>query len=76
MEINKLVPLILEFNPTLISIDLDGNDYWFVSGLLNKGVRPLIFICEYNGFSLRKFRGFKIMILATSGMEAISMVRL
>ena len=31
-------------------MDLDGNDFYFVKEILQSGVRPIIFICEYNGF--------------------------
>jgi hypothetical protein len=33
----------------LISMDLDGNDYYFVDKLLSSGAVPKIFIVEYNG---------------------------
>ena len=33
----------------LISLDLDGNDYYFVDALLSSGVTPKLFIVEYNG---------------------------
>ena len=33
----------------VISIDVDGNDYWFVKELLDNGARPELLICEYNG---------------------------
>jgi hypothetical protein len=32
----------------LISMDLDGNDYYFVEKLLSSGVTPTVFIVEYN----------------------------
>jgi hypothetical protein len=32
----------------LISMDLDGNDYYFVEELLSSGVSPKVFIVEYN----------------------------
>jgi hypothetical protein len=32
----------------LISLDLDGNDYYFVEALLSSGAKPRIFIVEYN----------------------------
>ncbi len=32
----------------LISIDIDGNDFWIVKKILEIGVRPSIFIVEYN----------------------------
>ena len=33
----------------LISLDLDGNDYYFVNELLSSNVLPKVFIVEYNG---------------------------
>lgn len=33
----------------LISMDLDGNDYYFVEELLASGAAPRLFIVEYNG---------------------------
>jgi hypothetical protein len=32
----------------VLSLDLDGNDYYFVQELLKIGVRPKLFILEYN----------------------------
>ncbi|MFO0030983.1 MAG: hypothetical protein ACK54Z_01840 [Cyanobacteriota bacterium] len=32
----------------MISLDLDGNDYYFIESLLSHGARPPLFICEYN----------------------------
>jgi hypothetical protein len=32
----------------VLSIDLDGNDYYFVRQLLNAGILPKVFIIEYN----------------------------
>ena len=32
----------------LISIDIDGNDFWIIKKILEIGVRPSIFIVEYN----------------------------
>jgi hypothetical protein len=43
----------------LISMDLDGNDYYFVEELLSAGATPKIFIIEYNGRFLPPIR-FKI----------------
>lgn len=34
--------------PALLSLDLDGNDYHLTEALLNAGVRPSIWIAEYN----------------------------
>ncbi len=35
--------------PDVLSFDLDGNDLYFVEQLLEAGVRPKLFIVEYNG---------------------------
>ena len=43
----------------LVSMDLDGNDYYFVDELLSSGVLPKIFIVEYNGRFIPPIR-FKI----------------
>ena len=32
----------------VISLDLDGNDYYFIEALLSSGIRPSVFIAEYN----------------------------
>lgn len=36
-------------NIDLVSMDLDGNDLYFIEELLSNGVAPKIFIAEYNG---------------------------
>jgi len=33
----------------VVSLDLDGNDYYFVQSLLGSGIKPKLFIVEYNG---------------------------
>ncbi len=33
----------------MISLDLDGNDFYFIERLLAFGARPPLFICEFNG---------------------------
>lgn len=43
------LPNVTSKPPALISIDLDGNDYHFVKAILEKGIRPGVFIVEYNG---------------------------
>ncbi len=35
--------------PTLASLDLDGNDWWIARTLLDHGLRPAVWIVEYNG---------------------------
>ena len=34
--------------PYVISLDLDGNDFYLIERLLTIGARPNLFICEYN----------------------------
>lgn len=41
-------PSVTSNPPALISIDLDGNDYHFVKAILEQGIRPSVFIVEYN----------------------------
>ena len=36
-------------SPTVLSLDLDGNDYHFTEALLESGVRPDVWVGEYNG---------------------------
>ncbi len=35
-------------NPNLISIDLDGNDYFLIETILKAGIKPDVFVAEYN----------------------------
>lgn len=32
----------------LLSLDLDGNDYWLTEALLEAGIRPRVWVAEYN----------------------------
>ena len=36
-------------NADVVSLDLDGNDFYFADELLSNGVKPKLFIVEYNG---------------------------
>ena len=45
---NKGLYQINEKSVDVISIDLDGNDYYFCNQLLKSGVSPSLFIVEYN----------------------------
>lgn len=47
--LESLLPRIQELSPSLVSMDLDGNDYYFTQYLLSSGLRPDIFVQEYNG---------------------------
>lgn len=35
--------------PDVLSVDLDGNDYFFIEKIFNLGVYPKLLICEING---------------------------
>ncbi len=39
---------IVHTNPDIFSLDIDGNDYYVAKSILNNGIRPKIFIVEYN----------------------------
>jgi hypothetical protein len=46
---NEVIPSILKIkNLNLLSLDLDGNDYWIAKELLKNNVHPDIWIQEYN----------------------------
>lgn len=46
----RVIPRILEAGPiNLISLDLDGNDYYFVKAMLESGIAPDVWVQEYNG---------------------------
>ncbi|HKB45177.1 MAG TPA: hypothetical protein VKC90_12335 [Chitinophagaceae bacterium] len=47
-NISSVVKLMLYKNPDVLSLDIDGNDYYIAKELFNLGVRPKIFIVEYN----------------------------
>ena len=38
----------LHANPDIFSLDIDGNDYYIADDILSSGMRPKIFIVEYN----------------------------
>lgn len=43
-----VAPRLKEFNPGIVSMDLDGNDYHFTKLLLEAGMKPAIWVQEYN----------------------------
>jgi hypothetical protein len=47
-NINKLVEASLHKKPDLFIIDIDGNDYYLVKSILENGIKPAIFVVEYN----------------------------
>lgn len=47
-NVSKLRERCLYENPDVFSLDIDGNDYYIADIILNGGIRPKIFIVEYN----------------------------
>ncbi len=47
-NINTLVGALLYINPDVMSLDIDGIDYYVAHGLMERGLRPKIFVVEYN----------------------------
>lgn len=43
-----VTPQLKNFNPGIISMDLDGNDYHFTKLLLQSEIKPAIWVQEYN----------------------------
>lgn len=44
----ELKSLSLYDDPDVLSLDIDGNDYYIAQALLESGLRPKIFVVEYN----------------------------
>ncbi|GGI46238.1 hypothetical protein GCM10008018_16120 [Paenibacillus marchantiophytorum] len=44
----EIISRSLYKNPDVISLDIDGNDYYIVKKMLEDGLRPKIFVVEYN----------------------------
>jgi len=42
------IDLLLHKDPDIFSLDIDGNDYYIAKTLLELGLRPKIFVVEYN----------------------------
>jgi len=47
-SVDRLKNCALHTNPDVLSLDIDGNDYYVASALLKAGFRPRIFAVEYN----------------------------
>ena len=47
-NINLIKDFSLYLNPDLFSLDIDGNDFHIANKLFEMGVRPKIFVVEYN----------------------------
>ena len=40
--------MALHHDPDIFSLDIDGNDYYIAQAILDAGLRPKIFVVEYN----------------------------
>jgi hypothetical protein len=47
-SVEKLKDYMLYLNPDIFSLDIDGNDYYLAETIINAGIRPKIFVVEYN----------------------------
>lgn len=47
-SVSKLREASLYSNPDVFSLDIDGNDYFLVQAILSSGLKPKIFVVEYN----------------------------
>jgi hypothetical protein len=47
-NIKELVNILTYKNPDVFSLDIDGNDYFIAESILDAGIRPSLFVVEYN----------------------------
>jgi len=47
-NIAELTKILLYNNPDVLSLDIDGNDYYIAKAIIEIGLRPKIFVVEYN----------------------------
>ncbi len=47
-SIEKLKGIMLHHDPDVFSLDIDGNDYYLARSIFDAGIRPAIFVVEYN----------------------------
>jgi len=45
---NQLAEITIHKDPDVLSLDIDGNDYYIAKALMEAGFRPKIFVVEYN----------------------------
>jgi hypothetical protein len=46
--VQEIKALALHDDPDVFSLDIDGNDYYIAKAILDSGLRPKIFVVEYN----------------------------
>lgn len=47
-NIRELRTLMFHSDPDVFSLDIDGNDYYIAKAILENGIRPKIFVVEFN----------------------------
>jgi hypothetical protein len=47
-SIENLIEKMVYLNPDVFSLDIDGNDFYLAKNIIENGIRPKIFIVEYN----------------------------
>jgi len=47
-NVQELKSLAFHTDPDVLSLDIDGNDYYIAQAILDNGFRPKIFVVEYN----------------------------
>lgn len=47
-SVNDIRKLVIHNDPDVFSLDIDGNDYYIAKAILENGIRPKIFVVEYN----------------------------
>jgi hypothetical protein len=47
-NIGNIKELMSHFDPDVFSLDIDGNDYYIAQSVFAAGIRPKIFVVEYN----------------------------
>jgi hypothetical protein len=48
IKLRDVTTQLIEFDPGIVSMDLDGNDYHFTKHLLESSIKPAIWVQEYN----------------------------
>lgn len=47
-NVSELIGLSLYNNPDVLALDIDGIDYYVAKEILDRGIRPKLFVVEYN----------------------------
>ncbi|MBW0171754.1 MAG: hypothetical protein KXJ61_16160 [Hydrogenophaga sp.] len=47
-NVHELKRLMFHNDPDVFSLDIDGNDYYIAKAILDNGIRPKIFVVEFN----------------------------